>query len=377
MEPIAAKRKVTALPIASKGAYQYQPDMPETEDLPPHRAAVPVHANFMAHTAAVRRRYVIALSVAFSLALHGGFFAAAMVWGQGEPLPETADGVSATIQIQVTQEHIRETIAAKPMAEPAEGKVEVLRIETVPFGAETPLVEGRKEAAEVQHDVAPAEAPANDAAVAEAASDADPPAPAEDDAAVAQQEAPATTPDHIQPTVAVVTPPPVQTAPEPPQQVEAAATADTREESYLPPIPTAGRPPDASQETAEQSQPRRKRGRRAESGATASVAPDDGKPRGARRGSASRVALFAYKRRIRARVMRNLPQGQWGAGRVVIGLRMSRWGQLLRTHVAKSSGSAMIDQAALNCVRMSGPYPRPPAGATSAQLALSMDFRFE
>lgn len=505
-------RKVTALPIASKGARHYQPDMPETDDLPPHRAAVPVHANLIAHSAAVRRRYVIALSVAFSLTLHGGFFAAAMMWGQGEPLPEAAGGISATIQIQVTQADIRETIAAKPLPRPEGDKVEVIRIETVPYDTETPppMTRARGAAADlddppsaeppaneavIEEIAAPVPSPANDAAIEElaapapspanetvskdiaapAASPADdaviediaapaapandkvmeeiaappatspanggliedmaspaaspasdsllndiaaPAAPPADDAAFADatpveadastggQNAPAenttvaradptppapaetaqlgpltetlqATPDHIQPTVAVVTPPlPVQAAAEPPLQKEAAAAAAPRAESYLPPIAHAKQLPAASYEAAEQ-RPRRKRGTRAEGSETASLARDGGRQRGARNGPARRAALFAYRRRIRARVMSNLPQGQWGPGRVVVGMRFSRWGELLGATIARSSGSAMIDQAALNCVRMAGPYPRPPAGATPSQLALSMDFRFE
>jgi periplasmic protein TonB len=369
--------KVTALPIASKGAYRYEPDTLETEDLPPHRAAVPVHAKLMAHTAAVRRRYVIALSVAFSLALHGGFFAAAMVWGQGEPLPETKDGVAATIQIQVTQEHIRETIAAKPVAEGEGEKVEVLRIETVASPAETApsLLEELGEGAESQR-IETTGAPANDEAIAEAAPDTAPPVAGED-VSNARRDPAFATQEHIQPTVAVVTPPPPAAVAEPPRQVEAAAATAAGGESYLPSAPAAGQLPDASHETVEQPLPRRKRGTRAEKGEMASVAQSGGLPRGARHASASRVALFAYRRRIRARVMQRLPQGQLGAGRVVIGLRVSRWGQLLGTYVARSSGSAILDQAALNCVRMAGPYPRPPSGATAAQLALSMDFRFE
>jgi periplasmic protein TonB len=384
-EPIAANGRVTALPIASKGANQYQSDMPETEDLPPHRAAVPVHASIMAHPAAVRRRYVIALSIAFSLALHGGFFAAAMVWGQGEPLPETAEGVSATIQIQVTQEHIRETIAAKPMpVQPGESE-EILRIETAPSPVEqaapSPEALGAAEDPEelgAVEDVVARKASAGDtAAIAEAGPDEAARGAVEDGVSTTQQKVFAITSGHVQPTVAVVASPPAPATPQPPQRVEAAA--DAKGESYLPPIPDAGDLPEARQETEEESQPRRKRAIRAsERSEMANVAPNGGKARRAtRHAPASRFAMFAYKRRIRARVMRNLPQGQWGAGRVVIGLRLSRWGELLGTHVARSSGSTELDRAALNCVRMAGPYPRPPAGLTPAQLALSMDFRFE
>jgi TonB family protein len=468
------------LPIASKGASQYQPDPTEIEDLPPHRAAVPVHASTMVPVSAVRRRYVIAVSIAFSLALHGGFFAAAMVWGQGDPLPEVSDRISAVIQIQVTQEHLRETIAEKSMpiqigervetfrldpnaaspswsthvqpaapardepesaaADPAPQEPERAMVDTVPeppaSAAADPILDEPESAAvdvtpeepeNAAVDAAPEEPESTAADVApeepaSAAADVVPQEPARVAADPVPQEAPAAvfgavaeavphripdpepdpvldpapdvtpeapqqsaiagnaapsapeavpTPDHIKPTVALVTPPPVPSASERPQQVGAAPSADLREETYLPPLPQA------RTETAEESRPRRKNMRRTpENGETASLAPDGGRARGKFR-PASRMALFTYRRRIRERVMRNLPVGRWGGGRVVIGLRLSSWGEVLGTYIATSSGNSGLDQAALDCVRMAGPYPRPPAGATPGQLALSMDFRFQ
>jgi protein TonB len=103
----------------------------------------------------------------------------------------------------------------------------------------------------------------------------------------------------------------------------------------------------------------------------------DGSSRLQAKSATRRVSLFGYKRRIRARVMRALPVGVWGPGRVVVGFRLSRSGGLLAATVLRSSGNPFMDQAALACVRNAGPYPRPPAGSTSDQLALSIDFRFQ
>ncbi len=84
-----------------------------------------------------------------------------------------------------------------------------------------------------------------------------------------------------------------------------------------------------------------------------------------------------YKRRVRARIARNLPLGTLGSGRVAIGVRLSRRGGVMATSVLRSSGNPDIDYAALIAVRTAGPYPRPPANALLRQLTLSISFRFE
>jgi protein TonB len=84
-----------------------------------------------------------------------------------------------------------------------------------------------------------------------------------------------------------------------------------------------------------------------------------------------------YKRRVRARIARNLPLGTLGSGRVAIGVRLSRRGGVMATSVLRSSGNPDIDYAALIAVRTAGPYPRPPSNALLRQLTLSISFRFE
>jgi periplasmic protein TonB len=94
-------------------------------------------------------------------------------------------------------------------------------------------------------------------------------------------------------------------------------------------------------------------------------------------GPAKRVVLAIYKQRVRTRIQRNLPISSPAPGRLVIGLRLSHSGRLLSALVLRSSGSPLIDRAALHCVRAAGPYPAPPPGTGPAQLALAIAFRFE
>jgi protein TonB len=116
---------------------------------------------------------------------------------------------------------------------------------------------------------------------------------------------------------------------------------------------------------------------RPEASETEGVQSEERAERAERPAWTSPSAAFAYKRRVRAYVTRNLPQGVWGPGRVVVGFRLSPTGKLLSASVTQSSGNPQMDRAALACVRTAGPYPKPPAGSTPSQRALSIDFRFQ
>jgi protein TonB len=527
--------------LASKGANLYQSEIPETEDLPPHRAAVPVHPSVIEQAAAARRGHFIGLSIVFSLVLHGGFFAAALVWGQGDSIPEAQDGGAAVIRVEVAQIH--ETIAEKnvpasdstfaefsgdgqepdepiiiitsppppelrqqhnvaapePEAEwpaviegektpspaemepaqpapaesgeslPAAAETEAappaaIQAEATPPAAETQTAQpASAESGEPLHAAAEAEAaqpaaieteapppavetqtaqpapaesgeplpataeaeatpsaaieaeatpsaaeanitppvaaepatpptlaaeaekpqpaaaePIQEAAVAEPDADDTPAAPARADISLAETEVPGLMADNLLPTVAVEAAQ-QRTEPQPSRREEAAMIVETRDRSYLPPERLGAGLPEARASILEEQAPaprsRARPKRAAEFVATASVAPDGGRDIAPRRGS--RAAVLAYKRRVRERIMQNLPQNEWGAGRVVIGLRLSRAGALLSTSVVKSSGRPALDRAALNSVRNAGPYPPPPTKGGPGQLALSMDFQFE
>lgn len=320
------------------------------EDLPPHRAAIPVAPDVLSAERISRRRNAVWIAVVFSLALHGGFFSAAVIWGQGMPLPD-ADGITPVIRVQVDQLRSMETVVEKTVA-------------TLPIAAVT--------------DVRESDWPAEDVATSAPAIAAAPEQPAPPDLALsAETEAapPATSASQTEdtPASAETEALPTEAVPE---QRRVAALGDGPETMDIAMTRSREKVREEKNSVQEDYKPPSMRHKGPESSATSSF-PDHGKPKTGGDASSSRSAVFSYKRRVRAQVMRNLPAGMWGAGRVVVGFRLSRTGGLLSASVLRSSGNAAIDQAALSCVRGAGPYPLPPQGASPDQLALSIDFRFQ
>lgn len=334
----------------SKGAEIADVDLEEVEDLPPHRAAIPVAPDMLGSEQNLRRHNLVRIAVVFSLALHVGFFLAALMWGQGTPFPE-ADG-TAVVRVHLARSAYGETVIEKALVSEAQ-------------------------AANLAAD--PADAP-----------HADQSAPAQQEFIAAQQPGPVSLTAHLEarpaaadagernprlsdnaaprgndPQTADMQPGEVRVTALADEQdaagASAAALAEKQFEGRKPPVP--GYKP----------LPRRKGGENA----TSAFPGDEGTRPVAGASAATRGAVFSYKRRVRALVIRNLPEGRWGSGRVVVGFRISRSGELLGASIARSSGNAAIDRAALDCVRRAGPFPAPPRGATPAELAQSMDFRFQ
>lgn len=79
--------------------------------------------------------------------------------------------------------------------------------------------------------------------------------------------------------------------------------------------------------------------------------------------------------KIRARVARRTPRGK-GKGVVLVFLSVSRNGQLLSSRVAKSSGNATLDQAALSAVQRAGRFPPAPKKLTLNRLDFTLPIRF-
>ncbi|MCU0901614.1 MAG: energy transducer TonB [Cypionkella sp.] len=82
---------------------------------------------------------------------------------------------------------------------------------------------------------------------------------------------------------------------------------------------------------------------------------------------------------IRARIERrkSYPAAARGAsGSVTVRLTVSRTGQLAGVSVAKSSGNAALDQAALRAVQAAGSFPAAPKGLTDASYAFTLPMKF-
>jgi protein TonB len=83
-----------------------------------------------------------------------------------------------------------------------------------------------------------------------------------------------------------------------------------------------------------------------------------------RKGGASAGDKRAYARRVLSHIQRHKrhPGGAAGAGVVRLSVRISGSGSLSSARVARSSGSATLDRAAVATARRASPYPAPPGG---------------
>lgn len=79
--------------------------------------------------------------------------------------------------------------------------------------------------------------------------------------------------------------------------------------------------------------------------------------------------------KIRARVARRTPRGK-GTGTVLVHLTVARSGQLLGSRIARSSGNAALDQAALAAVKRAGRFPPAPKQLALSQMSFSLPIRF-
>jgi protein TonB len=78
---------------------------------------------------------------------------------------------------------------------------------------------------------------------------------------------------------------------------------------------------------------------------------------------------------IMARIERARPRVQ-GSGQVTLALQIARDGRLAGLSVARSSGNAELDRAALSAVQRAGRFPAAPAGLSEASYGFSLPIRF-
>tara|TARA_R110002074_G_scaffold135067_1_gene279501 strand:+ start:104 stop:691 length:588 start_codon:yes stop_codon:yes gene_type:complete len=78
---------------------------------------------------------------------------------------------------------------------------------------------------------------------------------------------------------------------------------------------------------------------------------------------AGNAAASNYPGQVMSRIARVGKPRVRSRGTAVIAFSIGGGGQLAGARVARSSGSAALDQAALGIIRQAAPFPRPPAGA--------------
>ena len=88
------------------------------------------------------------------------------------------------------------------------------------------------------------------------------------------------------------------------------------------------------------------------------------------------VAVWGAKIRSRIERRKRYPSGGRGDGSVVVRLTVSRDGQLLNYGIARSSGQAAFDQAALRAIKSARRFPKAPNNLPGTQFPFSLKISF-
>ncbi|UWQ64948.1 TonB family protein (plasmid) [Leisingera caerulea] len=180
--------------------------------------------------------------------------------------------------------------------------------------------------------------------------------------------------------IALVRPAPAQTvevdtAPPPPPEEKPEAAA--KPELQPRPKPKRAPEPQQARQAAETSASRA--GQRAAGSGGGAQAGQAGGSAAATAQAGQRARLQAvWGAKIRARIERRkrYPSGASGSGVAVVRITVSRSGQLLNSRIAKSSGSAVFDQAALQAVARAGKFPSAPKKLSLSQLTFNLPMSF-
>ncbi|MFY0310669.1 energy transducer TonB [Leisingera sp. D0M16] len=163
------------------------------------------------------------------------------------------------------------------------------------------------------------------------------------------------------------------------------APAETLEVDTTPPPPPPEEKPEAAAKPepqqarkAEQTTASRAGQRAAGSGGGAQAGQAGGSAAATAQAGQQAKLQAVWGARIRALIERRkrFPSGASGSGRAVVRITVSRTGQLLSYRIAKSSGSAVFDQAALQAVARAGKFPSAPKKLTLSQLTFTLPMSF-
>ncbi len=349
---IAVNGGEMALPTDREGTDLDPVGSPDFDDLPPHRAAIPVPPIILSEALRPRYNPLTLLSIIIAMVLHGGLVAAALIWGQGGELP-----APEVVAVELVEERGPEpqTMAAVPEgvggqdafaaagADRASVPQETAGTEDIP-AATTSLPTPDRTSPKIE-----------DQPVASTESNETLSGEERHSALLEVREEDAAT--NSQTNIANV-PLPTRRRGGPVEKLRAVLAAG----SPAPPLPST-EPTEAPP---------------AEAAAGTYLPSPANHPRNfARSNTARRLAVAMYARRVRAQIGQYLPLGNLGPGRVAIGLLISPSGGLRRALVLRSSGNRTMDRAALLSVRRANPYSRPPLGQSAAQLRLVLEFQFE
>jgi protein TonB len=111
---------------------------------------------------------------------------------------------------------------------------------------------------------------------------------------------------------------------------------------------------------------------------TAKPAPKAAAPRPVEGGASNGVSPARWQSRVNAHLNRHkrFPGGERGEGTVSVRFTIDSLGRVLGASVSRSSGSAALDQAALDMVRRASPVPAPPPAIAKSHMSLNVPVRF-
>ncbi|MEP2715641.1 energy transducer TonB [Pseudophaeobacter sp.] len=87
-------------------------------------------------------------------------------------------------------------------------------------------------------------------------------------------------------------------------------------------------------------------------------------------------SIWGAKIRSRIERRKRYPSGTRGSGQVILRITVAVSGALVNYRVAKSSGVAAFDQAALKAVSRAGKFPKAPKGIGGTQFSFNLPIRF-
>ncbi|MFW8637359.1 TonB family protein [Cribrihabitans pelagius] len=168
--------------------------------------------------------------------------------------------------------------------------------------------------------------------------------------------------------------PQADTAPPPPPE----PVPEAKPEPKPRPRPRREPEPQPQVRQAEQTSAGRAEQRAAGSGGNAQAGRAGGAEAATARSGQQAKLQGIWGAKIRARIERRkrYPAGARGKGRVVVRLTVARSGQLLSHRIAKSSGNAALDQAALQAVARAGKFPAAPKKLNLSQLTFNLPMSF-
>ncbi len=110
----------------------------------------------------------------------------------------------------------------------------------------------------------------------------------------------------------------------------------------------------------------------------AQSAPNSDRPAAQAASGSSSLSAGNWRGQVSAQLNRNKPglgPGE-GQGSVTVFFTIDRRGRILSSRVTQSSGSAALDQKALEMIQRSNPLPAPPSEVAGATIAFPLTIRF-